>query len=233
MNYRHIYMLIIEHAKSEQKLGLRPRNTYDYRKNFKNHYFEFHHILPRKLYPLWSKNWKNIVPLTAREHYFCHELLYKIFPCRETFNALVLITTDRKHHVTNRQYERAKLLNSRLMHDKMIGKKKSIESVNKSAHTRTGSKRTEEQKQHMRDAQLAYYKSERCLNRHSGMLGKKQKDSFYERRHIKRVLCIETNEVFLSVGKVKEKLVNATTQGIYKSCITGKPYKGFHYKYIG
>lgn len=25
MNYRHIYMLIIEHAKSEEKLGLRER----------------------------------------------------------------------------------------------------------------------------------------------------------------------------------------------------------------
>lgn len=37
MNYRHVYMLIIEHAKSEQKLGLRKKGN--------GNYYEAHHIL--------------------------------------------------------------------------------------------------------------------------------------------------------------------------------------------
>ena len=28
MNYRHVYMLIIEHAKSEMENGLRPKSSY-------------------------------------------------------------------------------------------------------------------------------------------------------------------------------------------------------------
>lgn len=54
MNYRHVYMLIVEHAKSEQRLGLRPKNKQQ-RKNFPDKYFEFHHILPKSIYPLWVK----------------------------------------------------------------------------------------------------------------------------------------------------------------------------------
>ena len=44
----------------------------------KNTYTEIHHILPRSLYPEYSKNPKNLVTLTAREHFICHWLLTKI-----------------------------------------------------------------------------------------------------------------------------------------------------------
>ena len=54
MNYRHVYMLIIERAMKEAKLRLRPRNQRQ-KKNFPNQYFEFHHILPKSLFPLWVK----------------------------------------------------------------------------------------------------------------------------------------------------------------------------------
>jgi hypothetical protein len=231
MNYRHVYMLIIEHAKREVSLGLRPNGLYDYKKNFKNNYFEFHHILPRKLYPLWIKDKRNIVPLTAKEHYFCHELLYKIFPSRETFNALILITTDRKHKVTSAQYERARILNAKLMHDKMAGKKKNRLSVLKSAKTRTGTKRTKEQKERMKQAQIRYYASSASSNRRSGMLNKKQPDSFYEKR-CKKVKCIETGMVFLSIGKAAEYINASNITGIFRSIKTGKTYKGLHYIYI-
>lgn len=80
MNYRHVYMEIIFHVKQEMKLGLRPKNRYYKSKNFSNQYFEFHHILPRSLFPNWSKKESNIVALTAREHFFCHQLLAKIYP---------------------------------------------------------------------------------------------------------------------------------------------------------
>ena len=77
MNYRHVYMLIIEHAKSEMSNGLRPKNQLD-KKNF-NDYFELHHVLPKSKFPNWGKRQLNIVALTLREHYFCHLLLTKIY----------------------------------------------------------------------------------------------------------------------------------------------------------
>jgi len=108
MNYRHIYMLIIEHAKKEIELGLRPKNSYQ-RKNFPNQYFEFHHILPKSLFPLWAKRKSNIVPLTAREHFFCHQLLIKIWPGKEMIYALFVMTLDKYKHrenrLTSREYE--------------------------------------------------------------------------------------------------------------------------------
>ncbi|MBR6610758.1 MAG: hypothetical protein IKK93_00730 [Campylobacter sp.] len=103
MNYRHIYMLIIEHAKLEQKAGLRPKNNYQ-RKNFPGKYFEFHHILPKSIYPLWTKRKSNIVPLTAREHFFCHQLLIKIYPNSNLFLALWYLANDNQNKVCSSKY---------------------------------------------------------------------------------------------------------------------------------
>ena len=82
MNYRHIYCKIISYAKSQEKLGLRRKGN--------GEYYERHHILPRSLFPLWEKDERNLVLLTAREHFFCHQLLYKIYPCKEMNYALFL-----------------------------------------------------------------------------------------------------------------------------------------------
>ncbi len=110
MNYRHIYMLIIEHARRESELGLRPKSIYS-KKDFSNKYFEMHHILPRSLYPLWVKNDRNIVALTPREHYFCHQLLTKIFDSQEMICALWFMSHNKNdnYNITSRQYEAAKI----------------------------------------------------------------------------------------------------------------------------
>ena len=107
MNYKHVYMQIVSAAKNQQKLGLRPKNKYYQKKNFQNQYFEFHHILPRSLFPNWSTKNSNIVPLTAREHFFCHRLLLKIYPCPEMFLALKYMSVDHKH--SSRLYEKERL----------------------------------------------------------------------------------------------------------------------------
>lgn len=93
MNHRKVYMRIICNAKNQQKLGLRPKNPYQ-KKNFPNQHFEFHHILPKSLFPNWTKRKSNVVPLTAREHFFCHQLLTKIYPCRETLSAIWFMTSS-------------------------------------------------------------------------------------------------------------------------------------------
>lgn len=100
MNYRHVYMLIIAHAKSEEKLGLRKKGN--------GNYYEAHHVFPKSLYPLWKDRKSNIVLLTAREHFFCHQLLTKIWPCRETVAAVFYLSNDKRHKVSSKEYQRIK-----------------------------------------------------------------------------------------------------------------------------
>lgn len=100
MNYRHVYMLIVEHAKSEQKLGIRAKGN--------GQYYEKHHILPKSLYPLWARKKSNMVLLTAREHFFCHQLLIKIFPSREMYFALSFFMAkpnSSNRTLSSREYE--------------------------------------------------------------------------------------------------------------------------------
>lgn len=108
MNYRRIYMLIVEHAKKEVDLGLRPK-TKSFKKDFPNQYFEFHHILPKSLFPFWKNRKSNIIPLTAREHFFCHQLLEKIYPNSNMFIALWLLANDgQNNYCSSRQYQKLK-----------------------------------------------------------------------------------------------------------------------------
>lgn len=95
MNYRHVYMCIIAHAKSEEKLGLRKKGN--------GEYYERHHILPKSLFPLWTKEKRNLVLLTFREHFFCHQLLTKIFRGPSMYAALAYMFAHKK--CNSRQYE--------------------------------------------------------------------------------------------------------------------------------
>lgn len=110
MNYRHVYMLIIEHAKKEVSLDLRPKAKY-LKKNFPNQYFEFHHILPKSLFPLWKNRKSNIIPLTAREHFFCHQLLTKIYPNKSMFFALhqMVFCTENSSRIKCTSYEYSRI----------------------------------------------------------------------------------------------------------------------------
>ena len=108
MNYRHVYMEIIFHAKQEMKLGLRPKNYYYKFKNFPNQYFEFHHTLPKSLYPNWSKKESNIVALTAREHFLCHQLLTKIYPNSFEMKSAIwrMVCRIKGLKISSKQYEK-------------------------------------------------------------------------------------------------------------------------------
>ena len=103
MNYRHTYMCIVMHAKSEMLLGLRPKNQKD-KKNFPNQYFELHHVLPRSLFPNWIRKC-NIVALTPREHFFCHQLLIKIYPSPQMYCALWSFSRNGQLKSSSYQYE--------------------------------------------------------------------------------------------------------------------------------
>lgn len=111
MNYRKVYVRIVTLAKAQQYSGLRPRSKRDLKRNFPNKYFEFHHILPKSMFPNWKEKESNIVPLTAREHFFCHQLLYKIYPGHSMTCALYHLSNRLKIEakVTSREYERIRI----------------------------------------------------------------------------------------------------------------------------
>ncbi len=107
MNYRKVYIKIISNARLEETQGLRSK---------KNGYYERHHILPKSLFPLWKKRRTNIVLLTAREHFFCHQLLSKIYPSKEMSYALVAFTVrpNSDYKISSREYEQLKIMHSNL-----------------------------------------------------------------------------------------------------------------------
>lgn len=107
MNYGRVYMYIVSNARKEMELGLRPKN-YNQKKKFSNQCFEFHHVLPKSLFPLWKDKKSNLVALTCREHFLCHELLVKIYPnSGEMKHSLWLMANTRKN-INSRSYEFAK-----------------------------------------------------------------------------------------------------------------------------
>lgn len=116
MNYRKVYLKIIINAKNEVKLGNRPDTlSHARRKKFNGMYFEFHHILPRSLFPNWANKKENVVPLTAREHFFCHQLLLKIYPGPKMAYAIFQMSTGankNKYSISSLEYERIRKLNS-------------------------------------------------------------------------------------------------------------------------
>lgn len=125
MNYRHVYMQIISAAKNQVKLGLRPKTKYYQLKDFPNQTFEFHHILPKSLFPNWGTRESNIVPLTAREHFFCHQLLYKIYNCSEMQIAIFMMSHRMGRKVSSKMYEECK--EAIKIHNRKPHSKESIE----------------------------------------------------------------------------------------------------------
>lgn len=123
MNYKHIYLCIIRKAKNEQNTHLRPISSYDKKINFGNQYYEFHHILPKSLFKQFKNVKKNVIALTAKEHFICHKLLLKIYPSREMSYALLRMCNKRKdmHNVviSSMEYERIRLCVSKYQSEYM------------------------------------------------------------------------------------------------------------------
>ena len=107
MNYNKIYNNIINNAKN--------RNN-----NINNQYFEIHHIIPKCIGG--TDDNKNLVKLTLREHFICHELLVKIYPNNNSLKcALWIICTTtleaKKEYITNNiKYKNNIPINNRVKH---------------------------------------------------------------------------------------------------------------------
>lgn len=103
MNYQKVYDQIIDHAKKQG----RSYNS--------GTYYERHHILPKCLGGQGKTHqWKihpNIVLLTSKEHFICHQLLCHIYPNEPKLKfalwAMANQTTqNRNYRIGARQYER-------------------------------------------------------------------------------------------------------------------------------
>lgn len=118
MDYRKTYMKIVSNAKKQN------------RKKRDGNYYESHHILPKSLFPLWTKRKSNTVLLTAREHLFCHMLLIKIYPkSHEMWSALWYMSSKSKKEKSNypkltlREYEKIKIEYAKSNSNHLKGKK--------------------------------------------------------------------------------------------------------------
>lgn len=80
MNYRQAYVNLI--AKAKKRIGEKLDPTQKY---------EWHHYFPVCFWRDRRENNKT-VPLTLREHWIAHRLLFKIFPCAGTAAALVCMS---------------------------------------------------------------------------------------------------------------------------------------------
>jgi hypothetical protein len=117
------------------------------------------HILPKSLFPLWIKRKSNIVLLTAREHFFCHQLLDKIYPNSNMFIGLWRLSNDNKHnYLSSKEYERLKQRCSKFMSElhkgqpsKNKGKKLSEEHKQRLSNARKGKKLSDIHKQKISD----------------------------------------------------------------------------------
>jgi hypothetical protein len=116
MDYQKIYNQIITKAKNRYIDG----------------YIEYHHVIPKCLGGDNSK--ENLVVLTAREHFICHQLLCEIYPNESKLkHALFLMSTgkqkkkDKQYKISSRTYQRLKLEYSLFL----TGKKQSKQTCDK------------------------------------------------------------------------------------------------------
>lgn len=112
--YTKWYISIVDNALSKN------RNKTD------NCYYELHHILPKSMYPEFNKSNWNLVLLTAREHFICHYLLYKIYKNHKMSSAFMKLTRmskGQKRYINSRLYEKIKIEHYKLHSEFMMGNK--------------------------------------------------------------------------------------------------------------
>ena len=172
MNWKNVYDRIVTKALLEDRKRL-SSNDPSYV------YYELHHIRPKSLFPELTnlrEHPENGVLLTAREHYFCHLVLQKIYPCKGLFYAVWRMCNDKKHKISSREYERRKKEFSKKNRERMTGN-----TFNK------GFKRSDETRQKIKEAAIKRNEDPafRAMTgeihkRWYGSLSEKEKKSFGE-----------------------------------------------------
>jgi hypothetical protein len=163
MNYQKVYNQIIERAKNRQLEG----------------YKEKHHIIPKCLGGLDIDN--NLVELTAREHFICHQLLCEIYPKENKLKQALFLMAIGKQKRKNNYYKLSSITYERLKNEysqKLKGKKRSEETKQNISKSLKGKKRSEEIKQKMSKSRKGHkmYTQEWKDNISKSLKGKKRSD---------------------------------------------------------
>jgi hypothetical protein len=176
MNYYKIYESIINNAKLENRQKLKKTNN-------SYVYYEKHHILPKCLGGTDAE--ENLVLLTAREHFVCHKLLLRIYPCNRkiiwAFHMMCRSCNSTQYNSTSRDYDTARILFSKTsvsletrkkISDNKKGKKLSEEHKKKISNANKGKQAVNknvpmslETKMKMREARLGFKFSEETIEK--------------------------------------------------------------------
>jgi len=182
MNYRKTYIKIIKKALLEK------------REKYKGVYYENHHILPKSLFPLWKKRKSNQVLLTAREHFFCHQLLVKIYN-GYMINALFRLMHDKQNNqiLTSKDYEK---IRKQFADSVSKQSKKMVRNENwktKISNSLKGKKHSIERIENIKNARAlkGYNVSEETRKKISKTMKKIKSRS---------VICITTGKIYESIG---------------------------------
>jgi len=171
MDYKKVYNNLISAAKSKN------------RSKSKENYFELHHILPKCIGGL--NNEDNLVLLTAKEHFVCHKLLVEIYPDKNGLLYALFLMCNCKNHkhfsrdyiVSSNEYERCRILVSKIKPKIRTGYKHSIETRRKIAIANSGKTIPQEQRDKISNSLKGRIMPERSAEYKSNMskaqLGKK------------------------------------------------------------
>jgi hypothetical protein len=138
MDYKRIYDKIIENAKKQEEERRFLKKTQD-------DYYENHHIIP--VSSGGSNLEENIAVLTAREHFLCHWLLYKINPSNANAFSWWMMSNNNgnKFHKerfrqTSKKYEYARIAFSKHITEVNTGRKYTEEQLERYSLSKMGDK---------------------------------------------------------------------------------------------
>ena len=143
MDYEKNYYDYALYVKQLVANGIRPKNKREYylwKKIQPSLYYEFHHIEMECFGGDYSQ--ENLIPLTAREHYLAHYLLWKFKRCQETALSWKWMNTFSNETKTG--------LNSKLFESVKL-------QVNEDIKPMLGKKHTEQTKNRARESKLRMF----------------------------------------------------------------------------
>lgn len=173
-------------------------------------YCERHHIVPKSMGGSEGKS--NIVILTAREHFICHWLLKKIHnnvQCIFAFHCMTKPVGNGRQRYSSHSFKYAREAMSKIMSERMSGKGSPLFGRRGEMSPNFGSKRSDETRHKL------------------SILAKSRKNKNPNR---KRIVCIDTGEVFDSIcdaSKIHK------TGNISYALRTGGTAGGLRFKYYG
>jgi hypothetical protein len=187
--------------------------------------YEGHHILPKSLGGTGdTSDWKhsNIVPLTFREHYLAHFLLWKFMKCSETSYAFWCMNTanQTKYRLNSTLYERCRIEHRKVAFiDKETGlnvayKEHQPEETNRK-RSETLKKRYQKQEHHRKGT--TFKLTEEQIKKAA-------------MSHAKRVMCIETGKVYETMKAAQRE--SGCHRVAIRHCIRGEieSVNGLHWK---